>query len=118
MTRVWGRETGAGGVRVWEAFETDSAGVDDYPNFIWLQQALLLNLNESPFYADWGIPVQQTLATSIYPDYYTAKTQKRFSSYFPSCSISRIPSSDVSYSVNITTKSGVKVSQSLSQAET
>lgn len=117
MTRVWGRRFATDGSRSWEAFETDSSGSDDYPNFIWLQQALLLRLNESPFYADWGIPVQQTLATSIYPDYYTAKTQQRFSQYFPSCSISRVSSMEVGYSVNITTKTGVKVSQTLSQAE-
>lgn len=117
MTRVWGRETASDGTRSWVAFETDSSGSDDCPNFIWLQQALLLNLNESPFYADWGIPVQQTLATSVYPDYYTAKTQQRFSQYFPSCSIARVSSSDVAYSVNITTKTGIKVSQTLSQAE-
>lgn len=118
MTRVWGRVTQSDGSRTWQAFETDENGSDDMPNFIWLQNALLLNTNESPFYADWGIPVQRTLATAIYPDYYTAKTQQRFSQYFPSCSISRIQGADVSYSVNITTKSGVQVSQKLSQAET
>lgn len=118
MTRVWGRETQSDGTRTWVAFETDDNGYDDMPNFIWLQNALLLNTNESPFYADWGIPVQRTLATSVYPDYYTAQTQQRFSQYFPSCSISRISSTtDVAYSVNITTKTGVQVSQKLSQAE-
>lgn len=117
MTRVWGRVT-TNGTRKWQAFETDSNGYDDAPNIIWLQNVLLLNLNESPFYADWGIPLQQTLATSIFPDYYTSQTQQRFSAYFPSVVITRISSSDVSYSVNVTTQTGYKVSQNISQAET
>lgn len=117
MTRVWGR-VASNGTRKWQAFETDSNGYDDAPNIIWLQNALLLNLNESPFYADWGIPIQQTLATSVFPDYYTSKTQQRFSAYFPSVVITRVSASDLSYSVNITTKTGYKVSQRISQAET
>ena len=118
MTRVWGRRTGADGTRTWEAFETDDSGYDDAPNFIWLQNVLLLNLNESPFYSDWGIQVQQTLATSVFPDYYTSLTQQRFSQYFTSCVITRVSSSSISYSVNITTSTGLQVSQKLSQAET
>ena len=118
MTRVWGRRTADDGTRSWEAFETDAEGYNDAPYFIWLQNVLLLNLNESPFYSDWGIPVQQTLATSVFPDYYTSQTQQRFSQYFPSCVIARVSSSAVSYSVNITTSRGIQVSQKLSQAET
>ena len=118
MTRVWGRKTQSDGTRQWQAFETDANGYDDAPNFIWLQNVLLLNLNESPFYADWGIPVQPTLATSVFPDYYTSLTQQRFSAYFPSCVITRVSSDQIAYSVNITTRTGYQVSQKLSQAET
>lgn len=118
MTRVWGRIHNSDGSRTWQAFETDDNGYDDAPNLIWLQNVLLLNLNESPFYADWGIPIQQTLATSVFPDYYTAKIQQRFTAYFASVVVTRIYSSDISYSVNVTTRTGYQVSQKISQAET
>ncbi len=115
MTRVWGLKAGA-----WTAFETDSSGSDDLPNLIWLQNALLLNTNESPFYADWGIPVRRTLITGIFPGYYVALTQNRFSKYFASCVITQATSTvvtNISYSVNVTTKSGFTFNQTYSQAQ-
>lgn len=121
MTRVWGRVHSDPGsstdARTWQAYETDSSGSDDLPNFIWLQNALLLRLNESPFYADWGIPVQQTLLTQVFPDYYTALTQRRFSQYFASCIISRTSSTSPEYGVSIVTQTGISVNQKLSQAQ-
>lgn len=121
MTRVWGRVHSNPGAstdtRTWKAFETTN-GSDDQPNVIWLQNALLLRTNESPFYADWGIPVQQTLITQVLPDYYTALTQRRFSQYFASCIISRQSSMAPNYAVSVVTKTGFTFNQTLSQAET
>lgn len=118
MTRVWGRIwNGTKTSRTWTAFETDDSGSDDLPNFIWLQNALLLRLNESPFYATWGIPVVPTLASQVNPDYYTALMQQRFSNYFSSCVISRVSSTQISYNVSIVTRSGITVNQTYSQAE-
>ena len=118
MTRVWGRVHNNDGTRTWQAYETSDSGSDDLPNFIWLQNALLLNTNESPFYANWGVPVQQTMITQIFPDYYMNLMQQRFSQYFASCVISRVTSKDATYQVNIVTNSGITVNQTLSQAQT
>ena len=117
MTRVWGRVHNPDGTRTWEAYET-SDGSDDMPNFIWLQNVLLLWLNESPFYADWGVPVHRTLATQFFPDYYLALTQQRFSQYFSSCIITRLTQDAPEYQVSIVTKTGIPVNQTLSQAQT
>ena len=122
MTRVWGRVHSKPGAttdtRTWQAFETDDTGSDDLPNFIWLQNALLLRIDESPFYSDWGIPVQQTLISQVFPDYYTSIMQRRFSQYFASCIISRQSTTTPSYGVSIVTLTGISVNQMLSQAET
>lgn len=118
MTRVWGRVHNSDGTRTWEAYETATDGSDDMPNFIWMQNVLLLWLNESPFYSNWGVPVQKTLATQVFPDYYMALTQQRFSQYFASCIITRLTQTAPSYRVSIVTKTGIKVDQTLSQAQT
>lgn len=118
MTRVWGRVHNANGTRTWNAYETSDSGSDDMPNFIWLQNVLLLQLNESPFYSDWGVPVHKTLATQIFPDYYMSLTQQRFAQYFASCIITRVATDQPEYQVSIVTKTGIKVDQTLSQAQT
>ncbi|WP_077395442.1 hypothetical protein [Bombella intestini] len=81
--RVWTRVHQPDGRRVWKAVTGDQG------NIAWLQNALLLQLGESPFWADWGIPVQQTLVSRVWPDYYLNLTQRRFRDIFPSLQITR-----------------------------
>lgn len=56
-----------------------------------LAQVLKLNLGESPFYANYGIPQVQTILTQVFPDYYVMQTQSQFASFFASLTISRLP---------------------------
>jgi hypothetical protein len=102
MARVWGRNNNSG---QWIQIATDAAGNNDAVNLTWLAQVLLLNLNESPFWGDWGIPAQQSIETQIPPDYYVVLTQQRFAQYFPSLIISKragltTPTYDISAVLN------------------
>ena len=83
--RVYGRVNGQ-----WEVVETAPDGSNDLVYLTNLIQVLLLNLNESPFYAAYGIPAQQTIATQVYPDYYVQITQKQFAQFFQSLIISKV----------------------------
>ena len=56
-----------------------------------LAQVLKLNLGESPFYADWGIPAHTSVVTQIYPDYYINLTQQRFMPLFASLLVRKMP---------------------------
>lgn len=115
--RVYGRiltdPTDQDSATKWVVVETDSDGNDTYCYITALIQCLKLNLNESPFYADKGIPAQQTIMTQIFPDYYVANIQNYYSQFFASLLINRVPQTEqdpsaVTYNVNITTKQGTK----------
>jgi len=68
---------------------TDSAGFDDDVYLTTLAQVLKLNLGESPFYANYGIPQYQTVITQVFPDYYAMQAQTQFAPYFASLAINR-----------------------------
>lgn len=118
MSRVWARIHNDDGTRTWQAIETTSAGSNDNLNFIWLQNVLLLNINESPFYSDWGVPVHQTMVSQILPDYYMSLIQRRFSEYFASVIINRISATTPTYSISVTSATGFTATQKYSQAQT
>jgi hypothetical protein len=115
VQRVWGRVADLQGNLTWQQVTTDANGFNDLVNIVWLQQALKLNLGESPFYADWGIPAHVSAVTQVAPDYYANLTQQRFAGLFASLTISRTqgvraPSPSVAppptYQVNIITHQG------------
>ena len=75
-----------------------------------LAQVLKLNLNESPFYANYGIPAKQSVLQQIFPDYYVYMTQQQFSSYFASLVITRNPAlTTPTYTVNVLTNYGTSL---------
>ncbi len=96
------------GYRKWVIVETDANGLDDLVWVVTLCQCLLLAPNESPFFANYGIPSQQAVIQQIFPDYYVALTQSQFSQYFAGLLVAR--SSDAEgnpvYNIRVTTHSG------------
>ena len=84
--RTYGRINGQ-----WVKVETDPSG--DASN-IWLTtlaQTIKLNLGESPFFGQYGIPARPSVTQQIPPDFYVPQTQTQFSPYFASLAIHRIP---------------------------
>lgn len=74
-----------------------------------LCQVLLLNLGESPFYADYGIPAHPAVIQQVFPDYYVTFTQMKFAQYFASLIVSKVNVPDPTYNINVTTHNGVKL---------
>lgn len=74
----------------WVMVTTDANGYNDNVMLTTLAQVLKLNLGESPFYANYGIPQYQTITTQVFPDYYVMQTQTQFSQYFASLIITRV----------------------------
>ena len=105
-------------VKKWIVVETDSAGFDDAVYVVALAQCLLLQLGESPFWADWGIPAIQSVQSQIAPDYFVARMQERFAPHFASLIITREPAPASgrsqrpvpTYTVKILTHRGARVS--------
>lgn len=110
--RTYGRITNPDGSKTWVKVETDAAtGSDSWVYVTALCQALLLNLGESPFYASYGLPAQQSVIQQIAPDFYVSRTQQQFAQFFASLIIARDPAADVpTYNVKATLFDGSSAS--------
>ncbi len=109
--RTWGRigqVNGTGGT--WVQVATDADGYNDQLYLTSLTQCLRLNLGESPFWADRGIPAHQSVITQVAPDFYAAYTQQLYSQYFASLTIQRVSGKTPAYRVNIVCHSGAALS--------
>jgi hypothetical protein len=110
--RTWGRVAGSS---TWQEITTDSNGLNDAVMVTTLCQCLKLNINESPFWANYGINAQQSVVTSVFPDFYVNQTQAQFSGYFASLIISKTTSPVPVYNVAITLHNGAKINTQVAQ---
>jgi len=107
--RIYGRYTDADGSKKWTVVETAPNGSNDMVYLIDLIQVLLLNLGESPFYANYGIPAKPSVVQQIFPDFYVSVTQQQFSPFFASLIITKRRSRTPTYDISVTTHHGDKM---------
>jgi hypothetical protein len=77
------------GLTKWVEVLPDASGLLDAIFITTLVQVLRLNLGESPFFGNWGIPAEQSVLQQIVPDYYVNRIQQQFAPYFASLIIVR-----------------------------
>ncbi|MFZ4998399.1 hypothetical protein ACOY5P_03255 [Enterobacter asburiae] len=112
--RTWGRVTDANGNKTWVAVETDENGDSSYVWLTTLIQTLKLGLGESPFYAQYGIPAQQSIAQQVYPDYYVNMTQQQFAGYFASLTITKVDrAASPTYTIDVIFRNGVSIQENI-----
>ncbi len=117
--RTYGRTQNSDGSFTWVEVQTDPSGLNDYVWLLTLVQCLQLSPGESPFYSQYGIPAQQSIAGQIYPDYYVAYMQSLFAQYFLSLTISKTQNpasanpSNPTYNVRVLLNSGLTEEQSI-----
>lgn len=112
--RTYGRTTDPlTGKKTWVVVQTAPDGSNDYVWITTLAQTMLLNLGESPFYANYGIPAKPSIVQQVAPDFYLTVIQQQFARYFASLIISRDPGPVPTYRCNVTTNQGVKVALSI-----
>jgi len=75
----------------WVEVDPDANGYDDYIYITSLIQTLRLNLGESPFWANFGIPAKNAVLQQLQPDYYVAFIQAYYSKFFASLIIAKQP---------------------------
>lgn len=109
--RTWGRigqVDDKGGT--WVEVSTTPAGDNTAVYLTSLIQVLKLNLGESPFFGNFGIPAQQSLIQQIQPDYYVSLTQQYFAPFFAALLVSKVAAKPnqpkPTYDINITPFSG------------
>jgi hypothetical protein len=110
--RTYGRITQPDGSKKWTEVQTDPGTGSN--SWVWLTtlcQALLLNLGESPFYANYGLPAQQSVIQQVQPDFYVNRTQQQFAQYFASLIVAKVPGARVpTYNITLTTFQGTPAS--------
>ena len=90
--RTYGRTQDVlSGKKKWWVVTTDINGFNDSVWLTDLAQVLKLNLGESPFFANYGIPAHPSVVTQIYPDFYMARTQQQFAHHFASLILTTLP---------------------------
>jgi hypothetical protein len=104
------------GNKTWITVTTDSKGFNDTVYLTTLAQVLKLNLGESPFWGDWGIPAHQSVVLQVAPDYFMTLTQQRFASYFASLILVRVQNAvdedgrpAPAYQINVLTNYGSSI---------
>jgi hypothetical protein len=108
--RIWGRVFTAPGQWTWVMVTADANGFLDEFYLVALIQCILLNLGESPFWSNFGIPAQGSVIQQVPPDIYVAQTQRYFSQFFASLVISREPGPTPTYLVKVVTNQGATLS--------
>lgn len=100
------------GPKRWVEVTTDANGFNDQVYLTQLAQVLQLNVNESPFFGDLGIPARQSVAQQIAPDIFVSQIQARFARFFAALIISRdLKAAQPTYNVNVLTHQGVSLFQ-------
>jgi hypothetical protein len=77
------------GKKKWWVVTTDVNGYNDSVWLTTLAQVCKLNLGESPFFANYGIPAHPSVVLQVYPDFYMIRTQQQFMSFFASLIITK-----------------------------
>ena len=109
MPRIWGRTKNEDGTYNWVKVETPTYSDFDYGYVVNLIQVLKLQLGESPFYANYGIPAQKSVITQIFPDFFVTQTQIQFAPYFSSLLVSKDQNSQTPiYNISVTLLNGTK----------
>jgi len=107
--RTYGRTYDEYGNATWVEVTTDANGYNDAVYVTALIQCLKLNLGESPFWADWGIPARPSVMTQVFPDYWMALMQQRFASHFTSLTLTKLPSTTPTYQISVITQQGSSI---------
>ena len=100
-------------IRQWVMVETEADGSNDKVYLTALCQTLLGLINESPFYADWGIPARDSIMQQVMPDFYVSLTQQRFSSRFANLTVAKLDLPTPTYRLNVITHTGVKLNANI-----
>ena len=104
--RTYGRITNPDGTRTWVTVETDANGFNTNVYQTALAQVIKGNRGESPFYANYGIPAQQSVISQIFPDFYMNQTQAQFAQFFASLTLMKQPGRTPTYNFSIVDLAG------------
>ncbi len=92
---VFGRIYNANGKQTWVKVSADDQGFSDYVYITAFLQCVKLNLAESPFWANFGLPAHASIAQQLPPDFNMNFIAQFFRQFFASVIVTRAPPSYV-----------------------
>lgn len=107
--RTYGRQYRQDGTYQWVEVSTDAGGFNDLVWITTLAQTLKLNLGESPFFSNYGLPAKASVLQQIAPDFQVALTQQQFAPFFAALTIAKTASNPPSYRINVLTNQGASI---------
>lgn len=107
--RTYGRISDELGNKTWIEVTTDANGYNDDVWITTVIQTLKLNLGESPFWANYGIPAHPSVVQQVFPDFWVAQVQQQYAQYFASFVLAKLPLATPTYLINIVTQQGAKL---------
>lgn len=97
------------GPKRWVVVETTEEGLNDGVHITAMAQTFKLNLNESPFWANFGIPAHESVMQQIWPDFYVTFIQQYYSQFFTSLIVTpQRAEREPHYLASVTTHQGYK----------
>lgn len=93
----------------WTTVTTDANGFNDSVWLTTLVQNLKLAPQESPFFANNGIPANGSVIQQILPTFYVNRMQQQFSGYFSSLQLTLTEIDPPVYTISAITNSGSKI---------
>jgi hypothetical protein len=103
-------------VKQWVVITTDANGFNDMVMLTTLIQVVKLNLGESPFFSNYGIPAHPSVVSQIAPDLFLSRIQQQFAIYFLSITLTKQPNAldedgrpAPSYLISVITQYGAKL---------
>ncbi|AHE73397.1 hypothetical protein M942_22540 [Enterobacter ludwigii] len=103
--RTYGRDNNGR----WVTVVTDENGFNDSIWITTLVQNLKLAPQESPFFANNGIPSSGSVIQQILPTFFVNRLQQQFSRYFSSLQIALTDADPPVYTISVITTSGAKI---------
>jgi hypothetical protein len=93
--RVWGRIYDSQRQYTWNAVETDANGFNDEVYLTAFAQVLQLQLNESPFFSQYGIPAFPSVHNQTFPDANVYWLQRKYAENFISLVVTPASTTDI-----------------------
>lgn len=103
--RTYGRDENG----KWVLVETDENGFNDAVYLTSLAQVLKLALQESPFYAEDGVPAIGSVIQQILPTFHINRIQQKFAKHFTSLQITLEQADPPVYNIAALTKLGSSI---------
>lgn len=85
----------------WVVVETTKEGLNDDVYITAMAQTIKLNVNESPFFGNFGLPAHQSVMMQLMPDFFIIQIQQFYLQFFASLLVSRIPDPEISRDKNV-----------------